>query len=111
MAYEAGPTGFGLARELSGHGFNNTVVAPSHIPTLPGKQPKTDGLDCRKLARMAAKGMLRGVYVPSEQQEDDRQVLRLREQFVPDLRRAKHLIKSFLLQHGIAEPARIGETG
>ena len=109
MAYEAGPTGFGLARELSGHGFNNMVVAPSHIPTLPGKQPKSDGLDCRKLAMMAAKGLLCGVYVPSEQEEADRQIVRLREQFVRDLRRAKHRIKSFLLQHGIAEPAGLAD--
>ena len=56
---------------------------------------------------MAAKGLLRAVYVPSEQQEADRQVVRLREQFVRNLRRVKHRIKSFLLQHGIAEPAKV----
>ncbi len=109
VVYEAGPTGFGLARELSGHGLCVMVVAPSHIPTLPGKQPKSDSLDCRKLAMMAAKGLLRAVYVPSEQQEADRQVVRLREQFVRKLRRVKHNIKSFLLQHGIAEPAGLAD--
>jgi transposase len=105
LVYEAGPTGFGLARQLRAAGFPGDVVAPSHIPVLPGRQPKSDRLDCVKLARLAAQpDELRALAIPSEQQEADRQVVRLREQIGRKRRRIKQQIKSFLLQHGIAQP-------
>lgn len=105
IVYEAGPTGFGLARELRAQEYRVEVIAPSHIPQLPGRQPKTDRLDCKKLAMLSAKGMLRKIYIPSEQEEADRQVVRYREQLVRKRRRCMQQIKSYLLQHGIAEPA------
>jgi len=104
IVYEAGPTGFGLARTLRGNGFPVMVVAPSHIPKMPGRQPKTDSLDCQKLAMLAAKGMLQQVYTPTEEEEADRALMRQREQYVRKLRRVKHHIKSFLLFHGLPEP-------
>jgi transposase len=105
LVYEAGPTGFGLARQLRCAGFPADVVAPSQIPVLPGRQPKSDRLDCVKLARLAAQqDELRALAIPSEQQEADRQVVRLREQIGRKRRRVKQQIKSFLLQHGIAQP-------
>ena len=105
IVYEAGPTGFGLARQLKDLGYRIEVIAPSHIPQLPGRQAKTDRLDCKKLAMLSAKGMLRKIYIPSEQEEADRQVVRYREQTVRKRRRCMVQIKSYLLQHGIAEPA------
>jgi transposase len=105
IAYEAGPTGFGLVRKLRGGGLKADVIAPSKIPTMPGPEAKSDRLDCRKLAVFAQKGLLRPVRVPTEQEEADRQVVRLREQLARKLRVAQQQIKAFLLQHGIAEPA------
>ncbi len=104
IVYEAGPTGFGLARFFRARGYVIDVAAPSHIPVLPGLQPKTDGLDCGKLAEFLGKGLLRKVYVLTEQEEADRQVVRHREQLMRKRKRCKHQIKSLLLQHGIAEP-------
>lgn len=105
IVYEAGPTGFGLARQLKNWGYRVEVIAPSHIPQLPGRQAKTDRLDCKKLAMLSAKGMLGKIYIPSEQEEADRQGVRYREQLVRKRRRCMVQIKSYLLQHGIAEPA------
>ena len=71
---------------------------------MPGPEAKSDRLDCRKLAVFAQKGLLRPVRVPDEQEEGDRQVVRLREQLARKLRVIGQQIKALLLQHGIAEP-------
>src|SRR4051794_33696875 len=105
VAYEAGPTGFALARRLADAGLPVQVIAPSRMLAPVGAEAKSDRLDCRKLAMHSAKGLLQPVRVPTEQEEADRQVLRLREQLVRKARTAQQQIKSFLLQHGIAEPA------
>lgn len=104
VVYEAGPTGFGLARFLRANGFAADVIAPSKLPQLPGRNTKTDQLDCKNLAKLASHKMLYPIYLPSEEEEADRQVVRLREQCTRKLRRIKQQIKSFLLQYGIAEP-------
>lgn len=104
VVYEAGPVGFGLVRRLRAAGFDADVIAPSKIPTLPGAEPKSDRLDGRKLAMFALKGLLQPVRVPTEQEEADRQVVRLREQLVRKLRSVRQQIKAFLLQHGLREP-------
>ena len=104
IVYEAGPTGFGLARWFQARGYSIKIIAPSQIPVLPGRQAKTDGLDCRKLAIYESKGLLQKINIPSESEEADRQVVRHREQLVRKRRRCMQQIKSFLLQHGIAEP-------
>jgi transposase len=104
VVYEAGPTGFGLLRVLRNAGFTADVVAPSHTPKTRGKEPKSDRLDARKLAQYAAKDLLQPIRVPSEQEEADRQVVRLRHQVVKKQRRIRQQIKSFLLQHGVPAP-------
>ena len=105
VVYEAGPTGYTLARELRGAGFYANVIAPSRTPQTTGQSAKSDRLDSRKLAMWSAKGVLQPVYVPTLEQEGDRQVFRTRDQVVAKRRRVKQQIKSFLLQHGIAQPA------
>jgi transposase len=104
VVYEAGPTGFSLARRLIARGYPVKVAAPSKIPRPSGPQAKSDRLDCRRLADFFAKGQLTFVAIPTETQEADRQVMRARGQCLGKVKRAKQQIKSFLLQHGIAEP-------
>jgi transposase len=104
VVYEAGPTGFGLARRLRAAGYPVEVIAPSKVPAAPGPDTKTDRLDCRRLALFAAKGLLTPVRVPTEQEEADRQVLRLREQLVRKSRSIQQQIKAFLLVHGVPAP-------
>lgn len=104
IVYEAGPTGFGLARYFLARGVSIKVIAPSQIPVLPGRQTKTDGLDCRKLAVYESKGLLQKINIPTEEEEADRQIVRHREQLIRKRRRCMQQIKSLLLQHSIAEP-------
>jgi transposase len=104
VVYEAGPTGYGLVRALREKGFEADVIAPSRTPKSTGQEAKSDRLDSRKLALWSAKGLLRPVHVPTVEEEGDRQVFRTRDDVVTKRRRVKQQIKSFLLQHGIAEP-------
>ena len=75
VVYEAGPTGFHLARFLQTCKFPIEVIAPSEVPEKRSKKAKTDRLDCRKLATYSAKGLLKGISIPTAQQESDRQLL------------------------------------
>ena len=102
--YEAGPAGFGLARQLMESGFAVEVVSPAHTPRPAVAHAKTDRIDCRELARLGAKGQLHPVRIPTLQEEQDRQWVRLREQRLERLQIIKIQIKSFLLYSGIAEP-------
>jgi transposase len=104
IVYEAGPTGYSLARQLQQASLPVQVIAPSKIPKFSARDSKTDRLDGRKLAEYAAKGLLRPIAIPTRRQEADRQLPRLRLQFVNKLKQTKLQIKSFLLQHGINEP-------
>src|SRR5689334_18668282 len=48
--YEAGPTGFGLARAAAERGIDLRVVAPGQIPKRPADRVKTDRKDAERLA-------------------------------------------------------------
>jgi transposase len=65
--YEAGPTGFELARLLHRMGVSCQVIAPSLIPRAPGDKVKTDKCDCRRLARLHRAGELVAIRIPTVQ--------------------------------------------
>jgi transposase len=81
------------------------VVAPSRIPRAVAPGAKTDRLDCIRLAEYGAKGMVKPIAIPSEEEEAERSLLRRRHQLVDELRRTKQRIKSHLLCFGVKEPA------
>jgi transposase len=104
VVYEAGPTGYSLARAMKDANLSVSVVAPSKTPRQSAPDSKTDSLDARKLAQYAAKGLLRHITIPTKHQEAQRQLTRLRQQLVAKQTRVKLQIKGFLLQHGISQP-------
>lgn len=104
IVYEAGPTGYGLARALQDRQWPIEVIAPGKTPKLANEGNKADRLDCCKLAEYSEKNILKKVVIPTEQEEADRHVVRLRDQLVKKQRRAKQQIKSFLLMQGIKAP-------
>src|SRR2546426_7159607 len=67
--YEAGPTGFVLARVAERRGLDIRVVAPGSIPRAPGDRVKTDRRDAKRLVRLLAAGELGFAFVPSEADE------------------------------------------
>ena len=100
VAYEAGPTGYGLQRSLDAAGMHCIVVAPSKTPRRPGDKVKTDRRDARMLARYLRSGELVAVTPPDRELEALRDVLRAREDAVRALRSARQQLSSFLLRHG-----------
>ena len=98
--YEAGPTGYGLARLLESMGVSCQVMAPALIPRMPGDRVKTDRRDCRRLARLFRAGELTAIRVPSPAEEGVRDLCRARTDLVIDRRRARQRLGGFLLRHG-----------
>jgi transposase len=99
FCYEAGPTGYGLYRLLHAMDLPCTVVAPSLIPIRQGDRVKTDKRDALRLAQLFRAGELTSVFVPSEENESLRDLVRAREDAVEDRTRARHRLSKFLLRH------------
>jgi len=100
-AYEAGPTGFGLARELERRGVGCVVAAPSKIPRASGDRVKTDRRDAEHLVRLLLAGKLHPVRVPGAEEEALRDLVRAREAVRVDLMRCRHRLSKLLLRHAI----------
>ena len=100
VCYEAGPTGFVIARRCGQLKIHCTVVAPSLIPVRSGERIKTDRRDALKLARLHRAGELSAVNVPDASDEAMRDLCRARTDAVQDLRRGRAQMKAFLLRNG-----------
>ncbi len=98
--YEAGPTGYELARVLRAARMRCEVIAPSLIPSRPGDRVKTDRRDARRLALLFRAGQLSSVRVPTLGEEAVRDLCRARADMVIDRTRARHRLGKFLLRHG-----------
>jgi transposase len=102
--YEAGPTGFGLARAGRERGIDVRVAAPGSIPKGSGDRVKTDRRDATRLVRLLAAGELSFAFVPSVADECFRDLVRCIEDVRGDLMRARHRLSKFLLRRGERYP-------
>ena len=101
VAYEAGPTGYGLVRELAKRGVECVVAAPSKIPRASGDRVKTDRRDAELIVRLLLAGKLHAVRIPGAEEEALRDLVRAREQVRVDLMRCRHRLSKLLLRNGI----------
>jgi transposase len=106
--YEAGPTGFGLARAARERGIEVCVAAPGAIPKGPADRVKTDRRDAIRLARLLAAGELAFAFVPSVEDEAFRDLVRAIEDVRGDLMRARHRLSKLLLRRGERYPGPAG---
>jgi transposase len=102
--YEAGPTGFGLARAARERGLDVRVAAPGSIPRGPGDRVKTDRRDAVRLARLLAAGELGFAFVPTVADEAFRDLVRAIDDARGDLMRARHRLSKFMLRRGERYP-------
>jgi len=107
IAYEAGPCGYGLARELSALGYNCEVVAPSRVPRRPADRIKTDRRDALLLARLHRSGELTSVTIPDPADEAVRDLIRAREDAIKARLSARQQLMALLLRLG--QPYRDGK--
>jgi transposase len=101
VVYEAGPTGYGLARALSGAGLRCEVAASSKLQRPAGDRVKTDARDAVHLARLLRLDEIVSVRIPTPAEEAARDLVRAREAARQDLMRARHRLSKLLLRHGI----------
>ena len=101
VAYEAGPTGFGLARELLGAGVGCVVAAPGKIERPAQDRVKTDQRDAERVLRLLMIDGLHPVRIPSSEEEALRDLVRAREDLRGDLMRARHRMGKLLLRHDV----------
>jgi transposase len=106
FCYEAGPTGYGLYRQITGLGHECMVVAPSLIPQKPGDRVKTNRRDALSLARQLRAGDLTAVWVPDAHHEAVRDLSRARGAAVRDLRTKRQQVSALLLRLGQSYPGK-----
>ena len=104
FCYESGPCGYEIYRFLKQRDLFCMVAAASLVPSKAGDRVKTDKRDAKKLARLFRSGELTAVWVPDEEQEALRDLVRAREEAVKDLQRKRHQLGKFLLRQGIRPP-------
>jgi len=100
VVYEAGPCGYEIYRHLSRRGIDCMVVAPGMIPKRSGDRVKNDRRDALGLARLHRAGELKPGYVPCEEDEAMRDLVRGREDAKNAEKKAKQQLGGFLLRHG-----------
>ena len=116
VLYEAGPTGFGLARELRAAGIRCEVAAPSKLQRPAGDRVKTDARDAELLCRLLRLSEFTPVTVPDAAAESARDLVRCREDCRTDLMRSRHRLSKLLLRHqvvycdGMSMSTRLGPT-
>ena len=100
FVYEAGPCGYVIYRHLTQRQYPCQVIAPSLIPTKASDRVKTDRRDAQQLARLFRAGELTAIYVPDEEDEAVRDLVRARDRAMMDQCKARLRLKAFLLRLG-----------
>jgi transposase len=100
VVYEAGPCGYGLARQLRERGYGCEVIAASRVTRRPADRIKTDRRDALTLARLGRSGDLVPVMIPDERDEAMRDLSRAREDALRARLKARQQLKALLLRHG-----------
>jgi transposase len=109
--YESCAWGFELHRDLKTVGIDCIVA---HAADVPGSNKeffnKDDSTDAMRLARHYAGGLIHGIYIPQQEIQKHRNLIRFRKKLVNDLSRSKNRLKSLLKYEGIIIPAQFDNT-
>ncbi len=102
--YESGFSGFVLHRVLEQAGIDNIVVNPASIEVAVNNRVKTDKRDALKMATLHEAGRLKGIRIPTPEQEQHRLLTRTRQQLVEDRTAIKNKIRMKCHQMGLIDP-------
>ena len=106
FAYEAGPTGYGLYRQIKSLGHDCIVVAPSLIPQKPGDRVKTNRRDALSLVRQLRAGDLTAVWVPDPHHEAVPRPHPRPRAAVREQRAKRQQVSALLLRLGLHYPGK-----
>lgn len=106
--YEAGATGYTLYRWLLLLGVQCDVIAPTHIPTNARDKIKTDKRDAIRLAQLHRAGELTSIYIPTDEDESYRDLVRARDDAKKEEKRVKARISALLLRYDLHPKEKVG---
>ena len=109
--YEAGFSGFVLHRVLEKEGINNIVVNAGSIEIAARDRVKTDRRDSLKMAQQLECGRLKGIRIPSLEEEAQRLLHRTREQLIRKRTSIVNQMRMRLYQFGMSLPKSISRKG
>ena len=93
--------GYCLQRDLVDKGFHCDVVAPTRTPTPRGRAIKTDRIDAEQLVQYYANDLLTIVQPPDVKQEQDRDLLRTRQNLLKQRTDLRKHMQSLLRRNGL----------
>lgn len=105
LAYEAGPTGYGLYDALNAAGLRCMVVAPQLVPQPRGARVKTNRIDSVRLATALRSADIESIRVPEGVYRDMRHLVSLRNQHARQVQSTMYRIKALLLMQGLQFPS------
>lgn len=98
--YEAGCLGYSLYHQLTYHGIECVILAPTTMPVTPGKKIKTDRLDARRISKCLAYHTYSAVYIPTEEDNAVKEYIRMRDDANNTLKRIKQQTIALCTRHG-----------
>ena len=101
LCYEASYIGYTLQRDLAAKGYHCDVVAPTSIPSPRAKQIKTDRIDATQLVQFYGNDLLTCVSIPEAELEQDRDLLRSRQQLLQQQTDLRKHMQALLRRDGL----------
>ena len=98
--YEAGCLGYTLYHQLTEHGVECVILAPSTMPVTPGKRVKNDRMDARRISRCLAYHTYSTVHIPTEEDNAIKEYIRMREDMKAEFKRVKQQTIAFCTRNG-----------
>jgi len=90
--------------ELQAHVHSITVVHPPHVALITRSQVMTDKIAAFNLALLLAKGLLKGIWVPTEEVRQRRTLLAQRNKMTRLATQAKNRLHALLHRHHLLPP-------
>lgn len=98
--YEAGCLGYSLYHQLTYHGQECVILAPSTMPSLENRSQKNDRRDARNIAKCLAYHTYSPVHVPTESDEAVKDYIRMRDDANNALKTIKQQVIAYCTRHG-----------
>ena len=99
--YEAGPIGYRLYHDLMERNVECIIMAPTTMGVTNTNRIKNDKKDAANIARCLAYRLYSPVHVPTAEDEEVKEYLRMRDDQKQALKKVKQQILAFVLRQGL----------
>ena len=101
IVIESSTSGKYLSKELSMLGYKVHLINPAKVPEIANNYKKTDKEDSFQLADVFRKGEMKEIYIPSEEIENIRSLVRYRHSLGEEITLKKNKVHALLTSYGI----------